>query len=78
MDIILLIQKYPNYNKCESILSEDTLKHYARMPEKYQPKSIKCKNNAKYLIDGAYFCRKHAAFYTLDNIINEKKRGVRK
>ena len=73
MKIKQLYINFDNKYKCSSILSDETIQYWQKVPEEYRPDTYYCKNNAKYEIDGKLFCRKHAGFYVLDKVLMEQE-----
>ena len=74
MKLSKLREDPPKLPQCEAELTPQAM-HYWKNIEQYKPEDNRCQNQSKYLIDGKYYCRKHAAYIVLDKTIEEKANG---
>lgn len=67
---------YESEHKCEAKLLPQTVDFWkGRGRPGNRGGSDNCKNSAVYLIDGEFFCRKHAGSHVLDKLCQEKTDG---
>lgn len=70
--IMELRQERTDWPRCEAMLSLVTRQFwFGRGRPSNEVGSDYCQNNARYRINGRFFCRKHGALYLLDYMLGK-------